>query len=211
MVRTFSQSRDKLTDPQRWRSRIGDSAHSILKARRAKCFEQLESRRGSNRCRIRRYHSIDGVVRRWKYISVSSINFSVASAVSSSAFGCPQLTAGTDPMQRKARSDFRRAGDAPSGVSAGEDSARHNLNNCQTTQKSQAGGEPPAALQTGKHPVQSNQQTSGVPKKKEADNIQFEKFQNSNSFVIWKMHLAREVCSSSSFPTEAMVWISKID
>ena len=32
-----------------------------------------------------------------------------------------------------------------------------------------------------------------------------------NSFVIWKMNFTSEVCSSSSFPTEAMVWISEVN
>ena len=59
--------------------------------------------------------------------------------------------------------------------------------------------------------MQSNQQNSGVPKKKEADRIEFEKFPNSNTFVIWKMNLQREVCSSSSFSREAVVWINETD
>ena len=46
-------------------------------------------------------------------------NFTVSSAVSSSAFGYSQLTAGGDPCAKKARSEFRRAGEAPSLLSAG--------------------------------------------------------------------------------------------
>ena len=58
---------------------------------------------------------------------------------------------------------------------------------------------------------QSNQQNSGVPQKKEAEQIGFEKFPGSNSCVIWKVLFKIEVCSSSSFPKEAMGWINEID
>ena len=68
-----------------------------------------------------------------------------------------------------------------------------------------------AKLIHGRDPTQSSQQNSGVTKKKEAARIEFEKILYSNSFVIWKMHFASEFCSSSSFPTEAMVWINEID
>ena len=49
-------------------------------------------------------------------------NLSVASAVSSSAFGSYQLTAGGDPMQCAAQSEFRRAAEACSVLSAGRGS-----------------------------------------------------------------------------------------
>ena len=48
--------------------------------------------------------------------------------------------------------------------------------------------------------MQSNQQNSGVPKKKEAEKFEFEKFTNSNSLVVWTKNFKREVCYSSSFP-----------
>ena len=57
--------------------------------------------------------------------------------------------------------------------------------------------------------VQRNHQNSGVPKKKPKN--EFEKFPNSATFVIWKMNLKSGVCSSSSFPTEAMVRINEVD
>ena len=60
------------TNPQLGSSRIGDGAYSISVGRRQKCYEMLESRWGSNRCRIKRYHSSDGHTHRWKYSSVSS-------------------------------------------------------------------------------------------------------------------------------------------
>ena len=61
----------------------------------------------------------------------------------------------------------------------------------------------------GRDPTQSSQQNSGVTKKKEAARIEFEKslFQTPS----WKMNFESEFCSSSSFPTEAMVWINEID
>ena len=59
--------------------------------------------------------------------------------------------------------------------------------------------------------MQSSQQNGGVPEKKEAKNIEFEKLQNSNTFVICKMNFKSEVCSSSSYPIEAKVWINEID
>ena len=46
---------------------------------------------------------------------------------------------------------------------------------------------------------------------KEAKRSEFEAVPNSTFFVIWKMHFQSEVCSSSRFPTEAMVWINEID
>ena len=36
-------------------------------------------------------------------------------------------------------------------------------------------------------------------------------FPDSTTFVNWKMNFKSEVCSSSSFPTEAMVWIIEVD
>ena len=62
----------------------------------------------------------------------------------------------------------------------------------------------------GEDLVQSNQQNSGVQKKKEADKIEFEKFPNWNQFVIWKTNFKSAVCSSSSCSTEAMGWIKEI-
>ena len=59
--------------------------------------------------------------------------------------------------------------------------------------------------------MHSSQQNSGVTKKKEGKRIEFEKFSNSNAFVTCKMNFKSEVCSSSSFPAEAMVWINEID
>ena len=51
---------------------------------------------------------------------------------------------------------------------------QNNLDIYQTTQRLLAGGEPPSVLQAREDPVQSNQQDSGVPKKKEAEKIEFE-------------------------------------
>ena len=68
-----------------------------------------------------------------------------------------------------------------------------------------------SVLSGGRDPVQSNQQNSGVPEKKEAQRIEFEQYSNSNSFVTCKMNFKSEVSSNSSFPTEAMVWINETD
>ena len=57
----------------------------------------------------------------------------------------------------------------------------------------------------------SDRHDSGVPKKKYADKIEFEKFLKSNTLVIWKTNFKSEGCSSSSVPTEAMVWINEIN
>ena len=59
--------------------------------------------------------------------------------------------------------------------------------------------------------MQSNQQNMSVPMKEKSGNIEFETSPNSNLFVIWRMNFKSEVCSSSSFPTDAMVGISEID
>ena len=56
-------------------------------------------------------------------------NLSVARAVSSSAFGCSQLTAGRKPTQREEQNEFRREGEIPSVLSAEEDNAQNNLKN----------------------------------------------------------------------------------
>ena len=34
---------------------------------------------------------------------------------------------------------------------------------------------------------------------------------NSTTFVIWNTNFKSDVCSSSGFPTEAMVWIDDVD
>ena len=47
--------------------------------------------------------------------------------------------------------------------------------------------------------------------RKKTERIVFGKFPNSTTFVIWKMNFKSEYCSSSSFPTEATVWINEID
>ena len=60
---------------------------------------------------------------------------------------------------------------------------------------------------TRRDPVQSSQQNGGVPEKTEAERIEIEKFPNPTTSVIWKMNFQSEVYSSSSFPTESMVWI----
>ena len=91
------------------------------------------------------------------------------------------------------------------------DLPQKNLDNNQTTQRFPAAKELLSVLLAGRDFVQSNQQNSGVPKMKEADRIGFEKFPNSNTFVIWQMNLQREVCSSSSFSREAVVWINETD
>ena len=58
--------------------------------------------------------------------------------------------------------------------------------------------------------MRSNEQNSDVLKKKEAERIEFGKFPNSTTLVIWKMNLKCEFCSSSSLSTEAMVWINEV-
>ena len=76
-------------------------------------------------------------------------NLSVTSAVSSSAFGCSQLTGGRNPTQREERNEFRREGEIPSVLSAEEDNAQNNLKKCQTTQRLQATREPPSIATDG--------------------------------------------------------------
>ena len=110
-----------------------------------------------------------------------------------------------DRMQREAQSEFRRAVEAPS-LSAGRGILRETISTTTNPRATDYQQEENyfRYFQPG-GPVQRNQQNSGVPKKKEADKIEFEKFPNSNSFVIWKMNFKSEVCwPSSSFPTEAI-------
>ena len=59
--------------------------------------------------------------------------------------------------------------------------------------------------------MQSNLHNSGVPKKRGAERLEFEQCPNSATFVTWKMYFNSEDCSSSSFPTEATVWINEVD
>ena len=49
-----------------------------------------------------------------------------------------------------------------------------------------------------------------MSKKKEVEEIEFEKLPNSTVFVMWKTNLKGEFFPSSSFWTEAMVWINKV-
>ena len=65
-------------------------------------------------------------------------------------------------------------------------------------------GEVPSISSAVENPVQSNQQNSGTLRKKEGDGSEFEKFPNSNTFVIWKMNFKSGVCPISSFPTETV-------
>ena len=74
------------------------------------------------------------------------------------------------------KTDESFATDVPQLWQVGRRKLRNNLDNYQTT-----AGELTSVLSAG---VQSNQQNSVVPKKKEAHEIEFEKFPNSNSFVI---------------------------
>ena len=53
--------------------------------------------------------------------------------------------------------------------------------------------------------------TGGVPERKEAEQTEFDKMQNSHSFVIWKMTLKSDVRPSLSFPTDAMVLNNQVD
>ena len=66
----------------------------------------------------------------------------------------------------------------------GGDPARNNFNNDQTTQRLPAGGQLPSVLSGGEDPVQSYEQNGVVPNKKEANKLEFEKFLDSNTFVI---------------------------
>ena len=47
--------------------------------------------------------------------------------------------------------------------------------------------------------------------KKESERMEFQKFPDSTTFAIWKMNFKSDVFPSSSFPTEAKVWINEID
>ena len=62
-------------------------------------------------------------------------NFSVASAVPSSASGVSPPTAGGEAVQRDEQNELRTAGEVFSVFSAREDPAPNNLNNYQTTQR----------------------------------------------------------------------------
>ena len=53
----------------------------------------------------------------------------------------------------------------------------------QTTQRFPATGEPPSVPKAGEDDMQSSQQNSGVPKKKEVERTEFEKFPNSFKLV----------------------------
>ena len=66
-------------------------------------------------------------------------------------------------MQRKQQNEFRRAGEAPSVLSAGRDPAQNNLNKSQTTQKNTSHRRLQWVATAGGDPMQSNQQNSGVP------------------------------------------------
>ena len=92
-------NRPRLNDfSQFTRSRNWNSAYSISMGRRAKYFEQLESRcrrNAPNRCRIRIYYSIDCHTSTPLEAHLGLLfEISVASAVSSSAFGLPPPMAG---------------------------------------------------------------------------------------------------------------------
>ena len=154
---------------------------SIPMETRANSDEQLESRGGSDTCRIRRYHSTDGCKSLRRAIRLVSAN-----------------SRWKTPLKQKHKVNVVEQEKHCWSCRPGRDIAQNKLNNYQTTQSSPAAGELPSVSSVGEDPVQSKQQNSGVPKKNEADRIEFEKFPSSNTFV---MHFKSEVCSSSSFPT----------
>ena len=94
--------------------------------------------------------------------------------------------------------------------SAGGDPAQNEPNNSQTTQRSPVTGQLQSVPTTGVDLVQESQNTC-VPMMTRAEKLEFKKFPNSTSFVIWKVNFQSEVCSSSNFPTEALVRINEID
>ena len=100
-----------------------------------------------NRCRVWRYFSIGyhthTHTHRWRHLSVYNTD------------------CWAKPYAKKKHSEFRRAGEVPSVLSAGRDLAR----------KLQQPGETLCKV--------------GVHTKKGADRTEFEKFLSSNSFVIW--------------------------
>ena len=47
--------------------------------------------------------------------------------------------------------------------------------------------------------------------RKQVSEMHFEKFPNPSTFQRWKPSFKTEVCSCSSFPTDAMLWIKEVE
>ena len=166
-----------------------------------KCWEQLESCRGPNRCPIRRYHCTNGHTPLGTHLTKSlrrERSFLLSIWLFSADSGKKHKVNFEEQEKHRRSYQPARTLREPISTTSTQRNGYQQEENCLRY------------FQSGGCHVQSNQQDSSVPMCG-IDKIDVEKFPNSNSFVIWKMNFKSEVCSNSCFPTEAMLWIKEID
>ena len=62
-----------------------------------------------------------------------------------------------------------------------------------------------------KHPVGIPQNYVVGPPRQQTSELQFDRFPNPSSFVVWKTRFKTQVSSGSDFPSEAMLWIKEVE
>ena len=114
--------------------------------------------------------------------------FSVVSAVSSSTLGFFLSDGRREPNAKKKEPEYRRAGEVPSVLSAGEILAQNNPNNTHATTCIPATGEPRSITFVGET-LCANLSMELFLKRRKLKELSSGK---SKSFVIWKMNFKSE-------------------
>ena len=64
---------------------------------------------------------------------------------------------------------------------------------------------------SSKHPVDIPQNCVVGQQRQQMSELQFDKFPNPSSFLVWKTRFKTQVSSGSDFPSEAMLWIKEVE
>ena len=60
-------------------------------------------------------------------------------------------------------------------------------------------------------PVELPQNYVVVQQRQQMSELQFDKFPNPQSFLMWKIRFKTQVTTCSDFPSEAMLWIKEVE
>ena len=63
---------------------------------------------------------------------------------------------------------------------------------------------------SSKHPVDISQNYVVGQQRQQISELQFDKFPNPSSFLVWKTRFKTQVSSGSDFPSEAMLWVEEV-
>ena len=64
---------------------------------------------------------------------------------------------------------------------------------------------------SSKHPVDIPQNHVVGEQRQQMSDIQFDRFHNPSSFLVWKTRFKAHVSSGSDFPSEATLWIKEVE